>query len=106
MPLDPVFLGMLFLSTALIFMALVFGLPWLMKRMRSSQVVTASIPQGYTDTSAHTHAVLIVQAGGRVNFINSTAREWLELHDGEQPNLENLARHIRPSDEFLKLCTS
>ena len=49
--------------------------------------------------------MLIVQSGGRVNYINSTARRWLELHDGEQPNLEVLARRIRPSEDFLKLCT-
>ncbi len=57
-------------------------------------------------TSQHNHAVLVVQSGGRVNYINATARQWLGLHEGEQPNLEVLARRIRPTDDFLKLCTT
>ena len=49
---------------------------------------------------------MIVQSGGRVNYINAMARQWLDLHEGEQPNLEVLARRIRPAEDFLKLCTA
>ncbi|HTX92753.1 MAG TPA: GAF domain-containing protein, partial [Anaerolineales bacterium] len=41
-----------------------------------------------------------------MDYVNPTAREWLELREEEMPNLEAMARRIRPSDEFLKLCAS
>ena len=104
MLLDPVSLGILFLLTGLVFFLLVWGLPRLFNRSRASRTL-AAVPQGLNDNSAHSHAVLIVQSGGRVDYINSTARQWLDLNDGEQPNLETLAKRIRPSDDFLKLCS-
>ena len=105
MPLDPVSLGILLLLTGLVFFLLVWGLPRLFPRLRTSRTpVTAS--QTLTDVSQHNHAVLVVQSGGRVDYINATARQWLDLHEGELPNLEVLARRIRPSDDFLKLCTA
>ncbi len=104
MILDPVSLGILFLLTGAVFFALVLGLPWLLKKRRGDQTLIP-IPQVESDISVHDHAVLIVQSGGRINYINSTGRRWLELHDSEQPNLETLAKRIRPSEDFLKLCT-
>ena len=54
----------------------------------------------------HGDAVLQVTAGGRVAYINPIARDWFGLVEGEQPNLERLARRARPSDAFWQLCVA
>jgi GAF domain-containing protein/sensor histidine kinase regulating citrate/malate metabolism len=105
MSLDPVSLGMLLLLTGLIFFLLVWGLPRLFPRMHSSAIEVMP-PQNLVDETQHNHAVIVVQSGGRVNYINTMARQWLGLHEGEQPNLEILARRIQPAEDFLKLCTT
>jgi PAS domain S-box-containing protein len=102
-PLDPAFLGILLFLTGLVFVLLVWGLPRLLRTSRPTLIPDAP-PQIQSDASGHTHAVLVVQQGGRVDYVNAMARQWFELHEGEQPNLEALARHIRPSEDFLKIC--
>jgi len=52
----------------------------------------------------HGDAVLIIEAGGRIKTINQRARQIFRLQDDEQPNLERLARKVRPSDSLVKLC--
>lgn len=52
----------------------------------------------------HTDAILIVETGGRLRYLNAQAREWFELFEGEIPHLERLARRVRPSESFLELC--
>jgi len=51
-------------------------------------------------------AILLIQTGGRVEYINDLAREWFGLRPDELPDLEILARRVRPSEEFLRLCAS
>lgn len=51
-------------------------------------------------------AVVVIQAGGRVEYISPLACDWFGLQEGEIPDLERLARRVRPSDEFLELCGS
>ena len=53
----------------------------------------------------HSEAVLLVQPGGRVAYINQQARELFNLWE-EEPNLERLARRAQPSEAFLNLCAS
>lgn len=64
-------------------------------------------PQAQTldslDLDPHAEGVLIVQAGGRVTYINDQARALFELGDKE-PNLEHLAKRVRPSEAFFSLC--
>ena len=68
-------------------------------------------PQGHSSISTpinlelgqHSEAILIVQAGGRVSYLNAQARAMFELGD-EAPNLERLARRARPSQAFFSLC--
>jgi GAF domain-containing protein len=105
MSLDPVSLGMLLLLTGLVFFLLAWGLPRLFPKLRNSSILETP-PQNLADDTQHNHAVMVVQSGGRVNYINAMARQWLGLHEGEQPNLEVLARRIRPAEDFLKLCTT
>ncbi len=103
MPLDPVSLGIPLLLTGLIFIVLVMVLPRLISKTHPRRAL-APVSMDPTEPSNHDHGVVIVQSGGRVDYINATARAWLDLKEGEQPNLEVLSRRIRPSDDFLKLC--
>ncbi len=54
----------------------------------------------------HDDAVLLIHAGGRIDYLNTAARDIFGLTQNEIPNLERLARRTRPSDTFLKLCAS
>ncbi len=65
------------------------------------QTDTSFSPPG----SQHTNeAILLVQSGGRVEYINELAREWFGLRPDEPSDLERLLRRARPVDEFLDLC--
>ena len=50
--------------------------------------------------------VIIIESGGRIVSLSTGARELLNIEGEEFPNLENLARRLRPSEPFLALCTS
>ena len=49
-------------------------------------------------------AILLVQSGGRVEYVNELAREWFGLRPDEPSGLERLLRRTRPAEEFLDLC--
>jgi sensor histidine kinase regulating citrate/malate metabolism len=104
MILNPEFLGILLLLTGLLFLLLVLGLPRIVHR-RPNPISEISA-QKSTDISSQTRAVLIIQPGGRVDYINPIARQLFDLREGEQSNLEVLAHQIRPSDDFLKICAA
>ncbi|MGB8984529.1 MAG: GAF domain-containing protein [Anaerolineales bacterium] len=63
--------------------------------------ITSTFP---SDSSNLNEAVLIVQAGGRVEYVNELAREWFGLHPGEPADLERLVRRARPVEDILSLC--
>ncbi len=100
---NPVYLAIILLLTGLIFFFLVWGLLRLISRSRRGRIQT-SASSLESETGGHGRAVILVQSGGRVEFLNKAAREWFKLKDGEQPNLEVLARRIRPSEDLLRLC--
>ncbi len=103
-------LGFLILLLGTIFLALVWAILRFLSRMRRLQTTPVrKSPKSETlpvrvQSDERASGVLIVQSGGRIEYINAVAREWFDLAEGEFPNLENLAARIRPSDEFLKLC--
>ncbi len=53
----------------------------------------------------HDNAVIVIQPGGRVSFMNQEARSKFKVWNDE-PNLERLARRTRPGDVFLGLCAT
>ncbi len=61
----------------------------------------ASLP--YLDNPDQKDAVIIVQGGGRVDYLNEAARRLFGLHKDDQADLERLIRYTRPSNEFLTL---
>ncbi|MBT3322629.1 MAG: GAF domain-containing protein [Anaerolineae bacterium] len=81
---------------------------WILTRwaLRSQPSWQAAIKSPTEEMPDHGDAVLLIQAGGRVNHINTAARKLFSVTENETPNLERLARRARPSDAFWKLCTS
>jgi GAF domain-containing protein/nitrogen-specific signal transduction histidine kinase len=98
------------LGIGLVIAGLVFGiLVWALLRLvpnRSSTGQTENIPLILPDVNQSSGAVLVIQAGGRVESINPRAREWFGLRDGDVADIERLARRVRPPDEFLDVCAA
>ena len=102
--LSPVTLGVLLTLLGLGIAILTYVLPRLMPRLRTLTKVSPAPPASLS-LPAHHEAVLLVQRGGRVTYLNQQAREFFNLWE-EDPNLESLARRARPSETFLMLCAS
>lgn len=93
---------------ALVILALVLLVPvlvviWLRNLPRNASALPASFSS--TESSPLDEAVLIIQIGGRIEYMNELARLWFGLREGEQPDLERLIRRARPVEELLNLCT-
>jgi GAF domain-containing protein/nitrogen-specific signal transduction histidine kinase len=96
---------------ALVVFAVVLGLIvlaviWLRQLPRNTSTkpeVTSTLIS--PDSSNLNEAILIVQFGGRVEYINELAREWFGLREGEIADLERLIRRARPAEDILALCT-
>jgi GAF domain-containing protein len=63
-------------------------------------------PSLVSSPEAHREAILVVRTGGRIEYLNAAARQMFGLHEDEEPDLERLARQVRPSVDFFDLCTS
>ena len=57
------------------------------------------------DVQTHDNAVFIVQPGGRIRYINDQARTAFDVWE-VTPNIERLARKVRPGNTFLSLCAT
>jgi hypothetical protein len=97
MHLSPVFLGILLLLIGAAFFALIWGLLRLIPRLRAGKPVPVPYA-GQSETGRSENAVIVVQAGGRVDYINAAARQLFDMRAGEQPNLEVLANRVRSSE--------
>ena len=106
MPTQPAFVGLLLLLVGVVFALLTWVvLRIVIPRQRPAHLPISNPPQS-PGLSTHNHAILVVQSGGRIDYANPAVREWFELREGELPNIELLARRIRPSENFLKLCAA
>ncbi len=96
------------LGIGLIVAGLVFGtLVWALLRLFPNQVSSSQIENislVLPDFNQSSEAVLVIQTGGRVEFINPRARDWFGLHDDDVADIERLARRVRPPEEFLDVC--
>jgi GAF domain-containing protein len=101
--------GEVSIGLSLILAGLVIAiLVWVFLRLlpRREQSIGASFFPDSAFESQSTDAVIVIQAGGRVEYVSRLARDWFGLQEGESPDLERLARRVRPSEEFLDLCAS
>ena len=60
----------------------------------------------FPDSSKSNDAIIILQPGGRVEYISALARTYFNMHENEPYDLERLARRVRPTDDFLDLCAA
>ncbi len=98
-------LGIKLLGFGVVLSVLVWALTrWFQHFQVSLESAIRVEPPSPEEASSHTDAVLIIRPGGRLEYINNVAREWFSLSENEQPNLERLARWVRPSSDFLQLC--
>jgi len=58
------------------------------------------------DSSQSVDAVLLLQPGGRVEYLNDVARAYFEVRENEPYDLERLARRVRSSEDFLQVCAA
>lgn len=97
-------LGLILLAVALFVSVLVVGS--LRRVQRDVPVASRTDFTSHSLSSTHTNeAILIVQSGGRIEYINELAREWFGFRPDELPDLERLFRRVRPLEEFMELCT-
>src|SRR5829696_573974 len=95
-------LGLVVLSLVLLIPVLVTVL-W-RRFPQNASIASEATSDFLPPDSSHTdEAILIVQAGGRVEYINNLAREWFGLHPDEPTDLERVIRRARPAEELLNL---
>jgi PAS domain S-box-containing protein len=104
--LESTSLGIIFVALGVVFLLLTPLLLRLVPYLRRITQPSSSPSVISTDLPPNENAVLIVQAGGRVTYLNDRARDWFNLLENEIPNLERLARNTRPSEAFLNLCAA
>ena len=86
----------------------VVTLIWVLTRwaLHSQSSWQAAIKASSEKVSEHEDAVLLIRPGGRIDYINTEAQKLFGLAQNEIPNLERLARRVRPSNVFWQLCAS
>jgi PAS domain S-box-containing protein len=89
------------------------GLFWLITRVLLRTVHRTQQPDQPQPELAQPQAedgqsdgLLLVQPGGRVLQLNAGGRKLFGLEPTEEPNLERLAKRLRPSEKFLELCAT
>ncbi len=98
-------LGIGLVIAGLVFVILVWGLLRLLPNREQSPnfEIAAGMHPTVPESS---EAILIVQSGGRVESLNTPAREWFGLREEDVADLERLARRARPPDDFLDVCAA
>jgi hypothetical protein len=97
-------LGLGLILAGLVFTILVWAFLRLLPRHDpTSGAVTSPTPSFESQSN---DAVIVIQSGGRVEYMNRLARDWFGMRDEETADLERLARRARPSDEFMELCAA
>ncbi len=102
--LDSSTLGIILLIMGLAFVGLTYLILRLVPRIRPR----INLQAGYstsTDLSPHEDAILVIESGGRISYVNQVARDQFKLYE-QEPNFERLARRARPSQVLWGLCTS
>jgi GAF domain-containing protein len=98
-------LGVSLFLAGLVVVALAWAVLRFLPRFQSDPHAVGN-PFVFPKTSKSNEATIILQPGGRVEFMNDLARSYFELRENEPYDLENLARRVRPSDDFLDLCAA
>jgi GAF domain-containing protein/signal transduction histidine kinase len=95
-------LGLVIISLILVIPVLVVVA---MRRLPQGALSSPGFDTAYaTPDNLHPNeAIVIIQAGGRVEYVNGLARQWFGLRPEEPADLELLVRRARPAEELLDL---
>lgn len=99
--LSPAALGLLLILLGVTFALLTLLLMRLIPQPHPIETPSSSAPPSQAE--AQDEAVLVVQRGGRLIYLNHPARELFDFWETDL-NLESLARRARPGETFLMLC--
>lgn len=102
--MNPLIFGIVLLTLGSIFFLLTLLVARALPRLQPFTQAEPTPPVNL-DIESHAEAVILVEQGGRVTYLNQKARELFHLWE-EDPNLESLARRTRPSETFIKMCAS
>lgn len=97
-------LGIGLVIAGLVFVVLVWGLLRLLPRPQAAN--ETDHPLVPSNLNESTDAVLIIQPGGRVNYVNAQARAWFGLRENDPADIERLMRRVRPPEDFLDVCAT
>ncbi len=98
-------LGISLFIAGLVFVFLV----WVALRMYPRKNIAAQVEYNFfavPESSKSNDAVIMIQPGGRVEYMSGQARTYFNMHENEPFDLERLARSVRPADDFLDLCAA
>ena len=98
--------GFGFVIIALVLLITVLGVVSFRRLPRSVQNLSQQSDHTVVppDSTHPNEAVMIIQPGGRVEYLNDLAREWFGMRGDEPADLERLVRHARPAEDLLYLC--
>jgi PAS domain S-box-containing protein len=94
-------LGVIFFIVGGAFIALTFGMLHFTPVFRTSKLSNPS----RDETKINEKALLVISPGGRIAYLNQTARDLFGVLE-HHPSLDRLARRVRPGDGFLTLCST
>lgn len=98
-------LGIIFFFIGGAFIALTLGFLRLAPLTRDSNLTIPRFEEfSVEEDCVDEKALLIITPGGRVDYLNQTARKWFGNLESN-PGLERLAQRARPRDSFLGLCS-
>lgn len=80
---------------------------WLLRTLPGTMRASSPVGAGENEHGDDLNeAVIVIQPGGRVTWLNEPARALFDLPAEVHPNLETLARKVRPPELFLGLCAN
>ena len=95
------------ISIAAVLLLLVLVVLWFRRLPENVQAGGMPNPAVEIPSSTNlTEAIVTVQPGGRVDYLNDLARDWFGLRADELPEIEKLIRKARPAEDFLNLCAT
>ena len=97
-------LGIGLIIAGLVFVILVWAVLNLLPRAQPAG--TSETPFVHVDEGASGDAIVVIQPGGRVDYVNPRARDWFGLRENDPADLERLLRRVRPADDFLEVCSA
>jgi GAF domain-containing protein len=90
----------------LVFIILVWVVLYFLPRSQPAAMKAGANPLVIPESSKSKDAVILIQPGGRVEYMSALARSYFDMRENEPYDLERLARRVRPSEDFLDLCAN